>query len=499
MSKLDYINKHLFFYSLICGIGAIIYGWEVGIASFGEKFGLYRFEKGSGYVATDDKNIREMIITPSFTVGGMVGSLLVLWITDSLGRSKSLRISAVVYFIGAAFQILGGKIIYLCIGRFIAGIASGIASTLCPLYLAEISPKEIRGSLGIINAIGLQLGMCFASLYDTLCLKLITKNMEAQWRVALAGLAIPSIIFLLIVWFLPETPRYLLMKNKNDQALKVLANIREKNTDDPSVSNEFNEMSNRLKVELLDGIVTWKEAINTKSILYRLIIVSVLQLLHMLVGVNAIGYYSTQIYSEYLNLSLPKYGAWLATLNNFASFFLTLPAMRYIENIGRKPILKWGAFALGCCMVGIYFKCLLFARTKDKIYGWICVIFIYAFTVIYGWSWSSVVFVWQAEVFPLRMRTKANAVGTFFQYVGSMFVTATTTTLMKYLSYNTFLIYAGFCFIAYIFATLCIRETKGLALEEMERLYGGDSVPSKEEIKVNRNIKEKTGNDIISA
>ncbi|OUM63890.1 hypothetical protein PIROE2DRAFT_67364 [Piromyces sp. E2] len=169
--------------------------------------------------------------------------------------------------------------------------------------------------------------------------------------------------------------------------------------------------------------------------------------------------------------------------------------MKYIENFGRKPILKWGAFLLGICMVAIYALCHICDSTKtsniglSKATGWACVMVMYAFSVIYGWSWSSVVFVWQAEVFPIRMRAKANSIGTFFQYVGALIIGSTTTTLMKYLEFYTFLIFAGFCFISFFFAHVCIRETKGLSLEEMEHLYG--SKPSAEDIKVARDIKDK--------
>ncbi|KAG4095419.1 general substrate transporter [Neocallimastix lanati (nom. inval.)] len=506
MGKLEYINKRLLFYVIICGIGSIVYGWEVGMlniifsmrASFGSHFGLYRFDpKAKAFLETEDKPFREMVITPSFTVGSICGAIVVLYLMDSIGRVKSLRIGSVVYLLGALIQVFGGTVLLLCIGRFISGIAAGIALCLCPLYIAEVAPKEIRGTLGIVNALGLQVGMLLASLHDTLCLKLITKNMTAQWKVALGGLLIPSVFFVVLVWFLPETPRFLLMKSKDDMALKNLAKIREKDEKDEKIVQEFTEMNTRLKAELSEGIVTWHEMFNTKNIFYRIVIVCLLQLLHMLVGVNAIGYYSTQIYSNYLNISLAQYGAWLAVLNNLISFLLTLPAMRYIENFGRKPILKWGAFLLCCCMLGIFGLCYLVDTTKSKLYGWACVVVMYLFSVIYGWSWSSVVFVWQAEVFPIRMRAKANCLGAIAQCIGSIIVTSPTTTLMRYLNYYTFLIFAAFCFISFIFASLCIRETRGLSLEEMEHLYGSSSTP--EEKKVEKEIKEKAAVNTVEA
>jgi len=451
-------------------------------ASFGKQFGLYYFKPRAGFLETDDKNLREMIITPSFILGGIFGSIAILYLMDSIGRVKSLWIGAFVYFAGALVQVLSHEIVQLCIGRFIAGIASGITLCICPIYIAEIAPKEIRGTLGIVNSLGLQSGMFFASLWNTLCLKLI-KNTDAQWKVALCGLMVPATLFLLFVWFLKETPRFLLMKNKDEQAMKNLAYIRQKSTDDVAVANEFNEMSTKLKLELSEGICSWKELFSTKSMVYRVVIIAILQLLHMFVGINAISYYSTQVYSKYLDISLEKYGAWLATLSTVISFICTFPAMRYIERIGRRPLLKWGAFGLGLCMVAVYALCHLCDATHKKVFGWICVIVIYLFGIIYSWSWSSTVFVFIAELFPIRMRAKANTIGGVFQYIGSMIVGAVTPTMMKYLSYYTFLIYAGFCVIAFVFTHFCVRETKGISLEDMDKLYGDSSVKDRENFK----------------
>jgi len=492
MAKLtDYINRRLLFFVLIASIPPIIYGWEVGMvniilsmrSSFGEKFGLYKLVPRKGFIETDDKPIREMFITPSFTVGGIFGSFFVLYLLDTIGRCKSLILDVFIYVIGIALQVTSSEIVQLCIGRFIAGIASAISLCICPIYIAENAPKEIRGTLGIVNSLGIQLGMLCASIWNTLCLKLITENMTAQWRTALCGLIIPIVLYVVFVWFLRETPRFLIMKNKEEQAYKNLAYVRNMDPNEPAVAKEFNEMCTKIKIELAGGMCTWKEMFTTKTILYRIIIVSVLQLLHMLVGINAIGYYSTQVYDKYLNIPPQKYGAWLATLQTLISFICTFPAMKYIEKFGRKALLKWGSCGLGLCMVAVYAFCHLCDATGHKVFGWLCVAVIYAYVIIYSWSWSSTVFVFVAELFPIRMRTKANTIGSIFQYIGSALVGATTTSLMKYLSFYTFLIFAGFCVISFVFTELCVRETRGIALEDMDKLYGDNSVKERANFK----------------
>jgi len=479
----QYLNKHLLLYSFICCIGAVIFGWEVGMlnilysmkSSFGLKFGLYSFDETTHeYRDTGDKTFKEMIITPSFTLGCMFGTILVYFIMDRLGRAKSLYISSVIYIIGVIIQVTFDKIYTLIIGRIIAGIASGIATTLCPVFIAEISPKEIRGTLGIVNSLGLQLGKTLACFYETLCLKLIIGHPETQWRVAISGLAVPSTIFLIVVWFLPETPRFLLMKNKDSEALDVLSRIREKDKEDPDIIKEYNEMSTKLKNDMAAGVITWKEVFDNRSYVYRFYIIIILQLLYMLVGINAISYYSTQMYSKFLGIPTKTYGAWLATINAAIGLFFSLPAMKYIERIGRRRTLLIGAFTLGTTMILIFFLCFTVAHTSgtiSKILGWSCVLVMYVFTIANCWCWSSTIPVWQAEVFPIRLRAKANSVGLFFKYVGSIIVASTTTHLMKLIEYYAFWIYASFCIIAFFFIYFFIRETAGLSLEEMEHIY----------------------------
>jgi len=357
------LNKHVIIYTAICAIGSAVFGWEVGMLnilysmrdSFGAKFGLYYYnEEKRAWVPTEDKTFKEMIITPSFTFGSLFGSFFVMYIVDRFGRSKSLCYASIVYFIGVIMQISFGTVVTLCIGRFISGIAAGVATTISPLYVAEISPKEVRGTLGVINSLGLQFGKFVACFYETLCLKLIRNHPTTQWRVAVSGLAIPTTIFLIIVWFLPETPRFLLMKNRDEEALETLSKIREKSKDEPNVASEFNEMSTKLKKDMTQGIMTWKEAFNDQSIVNRLIIVVILQLLRMLVGVTAVTYYSTQIYQNYLNIPTKTYGAWLATFSAAATLLFSFPVVKYIERFGRRKTLIWSSCILGVSMILIY-------------------------------------------------------------------------------------------------------------------------------------------------
>jgi len=121
-------------------------------ASFGAHFGFYRFDpQKHTFIETEDKNLREMLITPAFNIGGFIGTFCCLFLMDNIGRKASVRIGAIIYMIGCLIQVIGSSVATLVIGRFIAGIASAITITISSLLLAELAPTDIRGALGIIN------------------------------------------------------------------------------------------------------------------------------------------------------------------------------------------------------------------------------------------------------------------------------------------------------------------------------------------------------------
>lgn len=475
------ITKRLVFYCIVATLGSVIYGWEVGMlniifsmkSTYGKKFGL-AVQKGDEWVSTPSKSTREGIITPMFTVGCVLGSILAMNLMDRIGRVKPLGLAAFIYGVGAIIQTFANVIAVFCIGRLISGIACGMAMVISPVYIAEITPKHRRGAMGLLFNFNLQAGAFFASLADTICLKLLKGKGDIQWRSAVACQLIPAVLFLILVWFEPETPRYLLMKDKDEGALESIAKVRERPTNDGEVVEEYSEMRGKVKSEIANGTVSWSKLFTNKFYLYRIILCCVLQFLHMLVGVNAINIYSSQIYSEYLHINAAKWGSWLVVINNLIVCIFTIPALRYVEKAGRRRILVVGAAVLACCMFLIFLLCLLLDKTKKNIFGILCVACTYLYSVAYGWSWGSTVFVWQSEIFPLRIRSKANAIAMMFQYAGSALVSGFTSTLMKHIRYYTFLIFMSMAIIAFIFSFLCIKETKGRSLEDLENLYGFD-------------------------
>jgi len=474
------ITKSLVFYCVIATLGSIIYGWEIGMlniifsmkSTYGKRFGLFWQNDAGNWVPTKSKPVRESIITPMFTLGCVFGSIIAMILMDRIGRIKPLALGSFIYTIGSIIQTFSNTIVIFCIGRLIAGIACGITMVISPVYIAEITPKHRRGTMGILFNFNLQAGFLFASFADTLCLKLIKG--EWQWRSAVACQLIPAVLFMIFVWFGPESPRFLLMKKKDDQALSILSKIRERPKDDEEIVGEFNDMSDKLKIEIANGKVPWKQLFTNKFYLYRISMCCVLQFLHMLVGVNAINYSSSQIYANYLDIDTVKWGSWLVVINNLFVVIFTIPAMKYVEKAGRRKILVWGAFILGSCMFLIFLLCLTLDKTGIRTFGVLCVICTYIYSVAYGWSWGSTVYVWQSEIFPLRIRSKANAIAMMFQYAGSALVTGTVSILMNHLKYYTFLIFMTMAIVAFIFSIICIKETRGKSLEDMENLYSID-------------------------
>ncbi|OUM69406.1 hypothetical protein PIROE2DRAFT_57453 [Piromyces sp. E2] len=491
------ITKRLVFYCIIATLGSVIFGWEIGMlniifsmrSTYGKRFGLFYQDDKGAWVPTHSKSTREGIITPMFTIGCVFGTIFAMSLMDKIGRVKPLAIGSVIYTIGSIIQTFSDTIVVFCIGRLIAGVACGMTMVISPVYIAEITPKNRRGAMGLLFNFNLQVGLLFASFADTLCLKLIEG--EAQWRTAVACQLIPAVLFMILIWFAPETPRYLLMKDRDEGALENLADVREKPMDDSEVVQEYYDMRGKLKAEIATGTVPWSKLFINKFYLYRIILCCILQFLHMLVGVNAINYYSSQIYEDYLHIDTAMWGSWLVVINNLFVVIFTIPALNYVEKVGRRKILVIGAVVLAICMFFIFLLCLLLDVTKKNIFGILCVVCTYIYSVAYGWSWGSTVYVWQSEIFPLRIRSKANAIAMMFQYAGSALVTGLTSTLMIHFKYYAFLIFTTLAIIAFIFSFLCIKETKGRFLEDLENLYGFDR-------KYNDKLQDQKVSDAVS-
>ncbi|MFJ5162325.1 sugar porter family MFS transporter [Pantoea sp. NPDC088449] len=398
-------------------------------------------------------------------LGCVLGAWGVGYISDRIGRKSTLIITAILFVISAVGAALSNSLTDFVIYRLIGGLAVGMASAITPLYIAEVSPKDWRGRM-----LGLQQMLMVGGQVTVYVVNyLIARGMSHAWIVSdgwrwmLASGVVPCVLFLLLVPFMPESPRWLALKGKTDGALKVLTRL----------SNA--QHAEHLLQEILASANVHTAQSRQSGILrdararYILLIGCAIAILQQVSGINILLYYAPSLLQ---NIT----GSTQASL--FQSIFLGLAllvgvaiCLSVIDRIGRTPLLRWGA--MGCAL------CLMFTSWAfiAQVDGVIPVIGLVAFVFIFGMSWSLGAWLLISEIFPNRMRAVAMGFAFSSMYVANFIVTQSfpmmnrSQVLMAHFhgAFPLMLCALG-SLVAFWFVRRFLPETRGVSLEHIEPL-----------------------------
>lgn len=396
----------------------------------------------------------------------------------SWGRRDSIVIGGLVFLLGCLLQVSASSMRHILIGRFVSGCSIGLLSTIVPLYQAEIAPAHKRGSLTSLYQLMITLGILVATLLDLFLLK-----HDGGWRMAILLQAVPAVLLLVGMPFLPRSPRWLVQKGRQNEARLALLSLRS----EEDALKELEEIvaSNRA-TEVL-GRPGWREVTSGRA--GRLLTVGVvLQLLQQLVGMNAMMYFGPRIFEA---AGLP--GTSTQTVSNSVNFFATFLAIYLADSRGRASLLTWGAggmasasFMMGCLghfyMSGVTGDLNMSSSSAGAAFAASVFVFIFCF----AFSWGPMVWVYCAEIFPLEYRGLCVGLTTTANWIGNYIVAQTTPILLEFIGFNTFFIYGSMSLIALAVA-LWLPETKGVPMENIQQLFDrkfeGDSATAKSKIK----------------
>ena len=399
-------------------------------------------------------------------VGCIVGAALAGTLSDSWGRKKALVLSAALFALGAVYSafpeivplghlvgVPGGFVL----ARLMGGFAVGAASLLGPLYVAEISPARIRGQLVGLNQMAIVTGILLSYLANW-GLSFLGSD---SWRWMFAAAAVPAVFLLVAMAFVPESPRWLTEQGREDEAFTVLeraAGTEEATTAIRELRETIQLESGKLS-ELFEP--RWR---------HSLIIALVMAIMQQWVGVNTVLFYGSMTLNEVLGWKAQTPGATALgalALIGAVNFVSTILALQLIDHIGRKALLIISAGLMGVSWLGL---AALFAMPHPPAVPVVVMMFLCTGTFAVGMG--PVVWVLLAEIFPMRIRGRAMAVGTMTLWAGSASVTMSFPTLTRVLGQSgAQLIYAGCCAFTVLFVALYVPETKGKTLEEIERFW----------------------------
>lgn len=400
--------------------------------------------------------------------GCLVGAMLCGTLADKLGRKPLLILSAFIFLISAYATGAFNQFSYFIVARFIGGIAIGIASGLSPMYIAEVAPRHIRGKLVSLNQLTIVLGILGAQIVNfliaepmpagTILPPIDSWNVINGWRWMFWGAAFPAIIFLILVAFIPESPRWYAIKNRTKEAEKILSKIGGKNYATQELLAVSKPLNNSEQLQQ-SGLKT----IFSKPFLPVLILGIVIAVFQQWCGTNVIFNYAQEIFSNAgYDLGEMLFNIVLTGITNV---IFTFVAIYSVDKLGRKKLMLLGAGGLAI-IYGILGTCYWLNVT-----GFFMIILVVLAIACYAMTLGPVAWVLIAEIFPNRVRGIAVATCTFALWVGSFSLTYSFPLLNKALgSYGTFWIYAAVCLAGFIYFALKLPETKGKSLEELEEI-----------------------------
>jgi MFS transporter, SP family, xylose:H+ symportor len=405
-------------------------------------------------------------VIASALIGCVIGGASAGFISKSLGRKNGLIIAAIAFFLSAIgawrpelFNVFGTLDVYsFVIYRIIGGIGVGIASMISPMYIAEIAPAKIRGKLISFNQFAIIFGMLVIYFVNYF----IAKQGDEQWlinegwRLMFFSGAIPAGIFLILLIFVPETPRYLAMKGKDDKALKVLEKIAGKDNA-PQILSEIKGTLHEIRVPWLSyGFL----------VIFIGIMLSVFQ---QFVGINVVLYYAGNIFR---NMGSSTDSSLLQTIIvGVVNLVFTVVAIMTVDKLGRKPLMIIGSLGMAVSMIALGFT-FYFNQV-----GIVALIFMLLYTASFAMSWGPVCWVLLAEIFPNSIRG-AMSIAVAAQWIANWIVSLTFPMLNDNVwltnQFNhgfSYWIYGVMGILSAVFMWKMVPETKGKTLEEMENLW----------------------------
>jgi SP family sugar:H+ symporter-like MFS transporter len=389
-------------------------------------------------------------------------------VADFIGRRWAMIFNTGVFTVGVILQTAATAIPMFVAGRFFAGLGVGLLSATIPLYQSETLPKWIRGAIVGCYQWAITMGLLIAAIVLN-----ATKNHNntGSYRIPVAVQFLFSIIMVVGMAVLPETPRYLIKKGDSQGAARALSRLRRLPVDHPELVEELAEIQANHDYELSIGSASYLELVKNPSIRKRLLTGAGLQALQQLTGVNFIFYYGTS-YFTHSGISNPFV---VSMITNVVNVLGTIPGLLLVEKWGRRPLLLFGAVGMSVCqlIVASVGTALPDGASSNKV----LIAFVCFYIVFFASTWGPCAWVVTGEIFPLKARAKGLSITTSSNWLLNWAIAYSTPYLVNSgpgnanLGSKVFFIWGGFCCVCVAFVHFCIYETKGLSLEQVDELY----------------------------
>ncbi|KAF5011646.1 hypothetical protein FDECE_2253 [Fusarium decemcellulare] len=472
--------------AFLASLGGFSFGYDQGVISIINV--MDQFHSVFPYATS---GFGKGFMTAMLEFGAFIGCFFMPWMADKISRKKALAVVVVIFNIGAILQTAAVNYEMLVVGRTIGGIGVGTLAMGAPLYISEISPPNLRGTLLVLESVSICLGVVVA-FYITYG----TRHMEGEisFRLPLGLQMVSATIVGVGIFFFPYSPRWLALVGRNEDALANLTRMRRLPADDERVQTEYRGIiaeaqfqktilerrhpgKHGIKLEIL----TWLDLFSPKTWRRTAVGCGIL-FFQQFSGINAFIYYAPTLFqslgqSEEMSLTMSGIFNVLQLVAVCVCFFI-------IDRVGRRPLaifggiggaISWGIMAI---LVGIFSH----DWKANTAAGWACVAMAFLFILTYGVSYSPLGWALPSEVFPSATRSKGVALSTATCWISNFIVGVISPIMLENIGFGTYIFYGGWCSVAAVWAFFLVPETKGKTLEQMDEVFGDNSGQEEKEI-----------------
>jgi SP family galactose:H+ symporter-like MFS transporter len=427
---------------ITASLGGMLFGYDTGVIS-----GALLFIREAFNLSP---TMQEFVVS-AVLIGAVIGAIVGGILADRFGRRRMIILAGIIFTFSAIGTALAPNVSTLVAGRIIVGIAIGIASFISPMYMSEISPKRVRGSLVSLNQLAVTIGIVVAYLVD------YALSAIQGWRYMFGLAAIPSTILVIAMWRMPASPRWLMTHDRVDKARAVLEHIR--GTKD--ITSEMQEIQDSLAKQK-GGL----EDLFHPTLRMALIVGVGLAIFQQITGINTVIYYAPTIF-EFAGFRTAGFSILATAGVGLVNVGFTVLAIRLMDRVGRRPLLLIGVAGqiIGLGILGLAFQ----LHQLAAFIGYIAIISLAIYVGAFAIGLGPVFWLMISEIYPLRVRGTAMSIATFANWGLNLLVALTFLTLVGTLGRPaTFWLYAVIGIAAWIFIFRLVPETKGQSLEEIE-------------------------------
>ncbi|MFD3932538.1 sugar porter family MFS transporter [Streptomyces sp. NPDC058614] len=450
---------HVIFIAAAAAMGGFLFGYDSAVINGAVEAIRSRYDIGSAALAQ---------VIAIALIGCAIGAATAGRIADRIGRIRCMQISAVMFTVSAIGSALPFSLYDLAFWRIIGGFAIGMASVIGPAYIAEVAPAAYRGRLGSFQQAAIVIGIAISQLVNWGILNAADGDQRGQvmgleaWQVMLGVMVIPAVLYGLLSFAIPESPRFLISVGRDERAREVLKEVEGDKID---LDVRVAEIDHAMKSEHKS---TFKDLLGGTFFFKPIVWVGIgLSVFQQFVGINVAFYYSSTLWQS---VGVDPTDSFLYSFTtSIINIIGTVIAMIFVDRIGRRPLALIGSvgMVIGLALEAWAFSFDLVDGKLPATQGWVALIAAHVFVLFFALSWGVVVWVFLGEMFPNRIRAAALGVAASAQWIANWAITASFPSLADWNLSATYVIYTIFAALSIPFVLKYVKETKGKTLEEM--------------------------------